>query len=459
MNYKMNAKHLNNNNNQQQAPRLSKLMAINSIHHKPLVKSLKASSYRFKDDDLENKHESIRNHSSSSKTNLLNGRKRTRQTLNEKTNENNTNSSGSQINHGFVSRSKLSQSFHMANVSNKKLKTSKSLIIDNLDETSNNSSCSSKFSVNSSISSSAGEQLKLLTKITNSSMKNFGNNVMKSIATKQQTNNKSNRSAINDSINISNTTLNQADSSIIKNSTFVDSNNHNINSTSQLLPKKSPSPVKKEPIVLVPKWRVNNIKGSYKLEGTENTSDELYAKRHQKYENEEKQIKRWDMRRQREEMERKKLLNKSRQPFLVPQASPQPEKPSQCNLNLPIYYKPCDPKDFKDIEYLQLIDEEEIKNLKNDLENESQTKKVIKKKGRPFKRTVSDHSPQNINQTNMSVYDDLDLDFTSGSSPTMLTSSTRLTANQKARKRLLTDSTMSKSNEKNNVNNKRRRLN
>ena len=113
---------------------------------------------------------------------------------------------------------------------------------------------------------------------------------------------------------------------------------------------------------------------------------------------------------------------------------------------------------------MQLIDEEEIKNLKNDLENESQTKKVIKKKGRPFKRTVSDHSPQNINQTtsnqtNMSVYDDLDLDFTSGSSPTMLTSSTRLTANQKARKRLLTDSTMSKSNEKNNVNNKRRRLN
>ena len=51
-------------------------------------------------------------------------------------------------------------------------------------------------------------------------------------------------------------------------------------------------------------------------------------------------------------MERKKLLNKSRQPFLVPQASPQPEKPSQCNLNLPIYYKPCDPKDFKGKSFL-----------------------------------------------------------------------------------------------------------
>lgn len=37
-------------------------------------------------------------------------------------------------------------------------------------------------------------------------------------------------------------------------------------------------------------------------------TDEFYIKRHQKYENEEKQIKRWDIRRQREELERIKLL-------------------------------------------------------------------------------------------------------------------------------------------------------
>ena len=35
-------------------------------------------------------------------------------------------------------------------------------------------------------------------------------------------------------------------------------------------------------------------------------------KRHQKHENEEKQIKKWDMRRQREEFERMKLLKKQR---------------------------------------------------------------------------------------------------------------------------------------------------
>ncbi len=35
-------------------------------------------------------------------------------------------------------------------------------------------------------------------------------------------------------------------------------------------------------------------------------------KRHQKHENEEKQIKKWDMRRQREELERRKLLQKQR---------------------------------------------------------------------------------------------------------------------------------------------------
>lgn len=65
--------------------------------------------------------------------------------------------------------------------------------------------------------------------------------------------------------------------------------------------------------VIVPCWRETSLKARYKLEGTENTTDDFYLRRHQKHENEEKQIKRWDIRRQRDEYERNKLLNKTRQ--------------------------------------------------------------------------------------------------------------------------------------------------
>lgn len=60
--------------------------------------------------------------------------------------------------------------------------------------------------------------------------------------------------------------------------------------------------------VVVPSWRVVLFKANYKLEKTENLNDETYLKRHQKPETEEKQIKRWDLRRQREQYEREKLL-------------------------------------------------------------------------------------------------------------------------------------------------------
>ena len=50
------------------------------------------------------------------------------------------------------------------------------------------------------------------------------------------------------------------------------------------------------------------IRPGYRLEGTEDTTDDCYLKRHQKYEAEEIRIKRWDMRRQKEEFERNKLL-------------------------------------------------------------------------------------------------------------------------------------------------------
>jgi hypothetical protein len=46
------------------------------------------------------------------------------------------------------------------------------------------------------------------------------------------------------------------------------------------------------------------MKKSFRLEGTENMTDEFISKKHQKHENEEIKIKRWDMRMQKEEYER-----------------------------------------------------------------------------------------------------------------------------------------------------------
>lgn len=61
--------------------------------------------------------------------------------------------------------------------------------------------------------------------------------------------------------------------------------------------------------VVVPSWRLSlKYKPFYRIEGTESLTDDTFLKRHQKYENEEIKIKRWDMRRQREEYERNKLL-------------------------------------------------------------------------------------------------------------------------------------------------------
>lgn len=76
-------------------------------------------------------------------------------------------------------------------------------------------------------------------------------------------------------------------------------------------PEKSnkPSPVKN---VLVPSWRTILIKPIYKLEGTENLNDEFYLKRHQKHENEERIIKKRDLRRQKEEYLKYKMQNRNR---------------------------------------------------------------------------------------------------------------------------------------------------
>ena len=57
----------------------------------------------------------------------------------------------------------------------------------------------------------------------------------------------------------------------------------------------------------VPKWRLNPITNYYSLEGTENLEDEIFIKRHQKPEIDEKRRKRWDMQRLREQRMYEKL--------------------------------------------------------------------------------------------------------------------------------------------------------
>jgi hypothetical protein len=61
-------------------------------------------------------------------------------------------------------------------------------------------------------------------------------------------------------------------------------------------------------VIIVPNWRIVTIKKGFRLEGTENMNDDCFLKRHQKHENEEIRIKRRDMRWQREEYLREKLL-------------------------------------------------------------------------------------------------------------------------------------------------------
>ena len=62
--------------------------------------------------------------------------------------------------------------------------------------------------------------------------------------------------------------------------------------------------------VEVPSWRVVVIPRGYQMEGTENLDDEIYARRHQKPENEERRRKRWDMQRLREERMKEKLQSR-----------------------------------------------------------------------------------------------------------------------------------------------------
>lgn len=73
----------------------------------------------------------------------------------------------------------------------------------------------------------------------------------------------------------------------------------NSNEPLEMSPKKPDK--SKEEGVQVPTWRINPVPTGYQMEGTENLGDEIFLRRHQKPEMEEKRRKRWDMQRLREQ--------------------------------------------------------------------------------------------------------------------------------------------------------------
>ena len=56
-----------------------------------------------------------------------------------------------------------------------------------------------------------------------------------------------------------------------------------------------------KPSIEIPSWRIHPISSCYSLEGTENLNDEVFNRRHAKFEIDEKRRKRWDMQRLREQ--------------------------------------------------------------------------------------------------------------------------------------------------------------
>lgn len=59
--------------------------------------------------------------------------------------------------------------------------------------------------------------------------------------------------------------------------------------------------------VMVPSWRLHPVTSCYAMEGTENLDDEIFLKRHQKLEIDERRRKRWDIQRIREQRQNEKL--------------------------------------------------------------------------------------------------------------------------------------------------------
>lgn len=103
-------------------------------------------------------------------------------------------------------------------------------------------------------------------------------------------------------------TINKTSNSNLISDTVADlkHDKKSINKTSEVTELSS---LKSENInVIVPSFRIKNFNARYKIEGTENLNDDTYTKRHQKLENEEIKIQKWDRMRQRHEYEKNKAL-------------------------------------------------------------------------------------------------------------------------------------------------------
>lgn len=124
--------------------------------------------------------------------------------------------------------------------------------------------------------------------------------------------------------------------------------------------------------ILVPNWRVKVIRKGFKLEGTENMLEDFYLKKHQKHENEEIRIKRNDMRRQREELMREKLLQRQNQ---VVSSVPTIKSSKNCSKKVDmeeqdVYMREFNESLLDDIEEIQIVSEDELLNAKQLNENE-----------------------------------------------------------------------------------------
>lgn len=81
-------------------------------------------------------------------------------------------------------------------------------------------------------------------------------------------------------------------------------------------------------VVVVPSFRVKKFKPRYRIEGIENLNDDTFLKRHQKLENEEIKIQKWDMMRQRNEYEKNKALQKENRHLTKSNSKPNSTAPS-----------------------------------------------------------------------------------------------------------------------------------
>lgn len=173
----------------------------------------------------------------------------------------------------------------------------------------------------------------------------------------------------------------------------------------------------------MPEWREMIIKPAYRLEGTENTTADSYLKRHQKFENEEIRIKRWDMRRQKEEYERNKLLKGRYASQLIQQQSSKSKTatPQESNSSLAsacssttslshntatngIYFRKPTPTQIDEAETIEVVEfnTESIPTAnptQPNAENPQPAENPVIKKPRTKNRTKSMNENENSSQT------------------------------------------------------------